>query len=234
MRLDRLFAYNPERERWVQRRKNEIQTKTISLWLLLYYYYYCCGEYGLHIYTQLGINQWSLLQSFCISVSFPRCDHYLRIAQILFIANECWMITAPSTTISLFLYLPYTYQRPLGYKEVHETEWCGTGAIINKIENYYWNLLIGEAFAHIHKITHNVRINKVKWCTSPKGNYFPSQNNLAATMKLIENGYSIMPIFFRLLLLLNLRRNEENLGVEQNCNAGVLISEYFLYAVKVF
>lgn len=38
--------------------------------------------------------------------------------------------------------------------------WCGTGAIINKIENYYWNLLIGEAFAHTH--THNYTLDRTK------------------------------------------------------------------------
>lgn len=110
--FDRLFTSHNNRDGFTKR-KNEIQTKTISLWLLLYYYY-CCGEYTL--FVQFKGNQWSLPQSFCISVSFPRCDHYLRIAQILFIANECWMITAPSTQFALFHSI-YTHSKRLSIEK---------------------------------------------------------------------------------------------------------------------
>lgn len=103
-------------------RKNEIQTKTISLWLLLYYYC-CCSAAVNTLFIQCKRQPLrSLPQSFCISVSFPRYDHYSRIAQILFIANECWMITAPSepNSISLALSLSGIEKRskPNGVEQV--------------------------------------------------------------------------------------------------------------------
>lgn len=91
-------------------RKNEIQTKTISLRLLLYYY--CCGKDHSSgkkpcTWSRLSRAAAIILHLLCCLFPFPRCDHYLRIAQILFIANECWMITAPITHQSeLFSAMP--------------------------------------------------------------------------------------------------------------------------------